>query len=50
LERPDQRAAMGQAGARRARERYRWKAVASATERVYRSVVDRPAATLTSRR
>jgi glycosyltransferase involved in cell wall biosynthesis len=43
VQRPDTRAAMGRAGAARARDRYRWDTVAAATERAYRALL-RPAA------
>ncbi|WP_433429513.1 glycosyltransferase [Nonomuraea sp. CA-141351] len=40
LEDPDKRAALGAAGARRARERYGWPRVAELTEAVYTQVID----------
>jgi glycosyltransferase involved in cell wall biosynthesis len=43
VQQPDTRAAMGRAGAARARDRYRWDTVAAATERAYRALL-RPAA------
>ncbi|HEX3541732.1 MAG TPA: glycosyltransferase [Acidimicrobiales bacterium] len=41
LARPEDRAAMGEAGTARVRERYRWETVAAATHRVYQSLVRR---------
>ncbi|MEV1179431.1 glycosyltransferase, partial [Nonomuraea sp. NPDC049784] len=40
LDDPDKRAALGAAGARRARERYGWPRVAELTEAVYTQVID----------